>query len=109
MPTEWTQPQLEGLAEGARRRDAGIARVLANPLQDIWREAAYLWLSNVPHGAQVTATDLIAAIGMPPSPNAVGATMRAASVLGLIVPTGIYTKSTRPIAHASAMRVWERA
>lgn len=107
--TEWTQPALEGLAEGARRRDAGIARVLANPAQEIWREAAYLWLANLPPGRQVTATDLIECLGMPPSPNAVGATMRAASVMGLIVPTGTYTKSTRPIAHASAMRVWERA
>jgi hypothetical protein len=107
--TDWTQPPLEGLPEGARRRDAGITRVLANPAQEIWREAAYLWLANLPQGRQVTATDLIECLGMPPaSPNAVGATIRAASVKGLIKPTGAYTQSTRPIAHASAMRIWER-
>ena len=103
----YTQPMLEGLSEGIKLRDKGMTRALSNPAQDIWKEAAYLWLSNLPAGRELTSLDLTEAIGMPPaSHNLVGATIRAAATRGLIAPTARFIQSTRPIAHATAIRVW---
>jgi alkylated DNA nucleotide flippase Atl1 len=95
-----------GLDEGRARRDAGTALVLNAPAQDQWRELAYRWLFELPTGQLVTSTDLIEAIGMPPSPNAVGAVMRAAGTQGALVPTDSYVSSTRPSCHAAVVRVW---
>jgi hypothetical protein len=101
----YVQPTLD-IAEGRRRRDEGIARVLDAPAQDVWREEAYAWLAALPSGWHVTSTDLVDALGMPPSANAVGAVMRAAGTRGLLVPTETYISSTRPTCHAAVVRVW---
>lgn len=98
------QPALEGLGLGAELRDAGIARVLT--AQEAWKEAAYFWLACQPQGRELTSIDLIDSVGMPESPNAVGAVMRSAFTLHLIEPTGRYTQSTRPTRHAAIVRVW---
>lgn len=101
--TDYTQPMLD-LAEGRRRRDAGTARVL-NAAEG-WRDDAYAWLGALPSGALVTSTDLVEALGMPPSPNAVGAVMRSAGTQGLLEPTDTYVSSPRPSCHAAIVRVW---
>lgn len=101
----YVQPHLN-LTEGERLRDTGITRVLEADSQAQWRGDAYHWLALLAEGAEVTSTDLIEAVGMPPSPNAVGAIMRSASVQGLIEPTGRYIRSTRPSCHAAVVRVW---
>ena len=105
MP-DYVQPTLD-LAEGIRRRDAGTARVLN--ASEGWREDAYAWLGALPHGALVTSTDLVEAVGMPPSPNAVGAVMRSAGTQGLLEPTEAYVSSPRPSCHAAIVRVWRAA
>jgi hypothetical protein len=104
--TGYVQPTLDGLVEGQRRRDEGTARVLNAPAQDVWREDAYAWLAALPSGWLVTSTDLVDALGMPPSANAVGAVMRAAGTRGLLVATDTYISSTRPSCHAAVVRVW---
>lgn len=101
----YVQPPLD-LAEGERRRDVGTARVLDAAAQDAWRGDAYAWLVAVPTGHLVTSTDLVDAVGMPPSPNAVGAVMRAAATRGLLTPTDVYVRSPRPSCHAAVVRVW---
>ena len=83
-----------------------MALVLEAPAQDIWKEAAYLWLGNLPAGREVSANELIEAIGMPPSHNAVGALFRAASTKGLIASTGRFTQNARPEGHATNIRIW---
>lgn len=102
-----TQPTLDGLALGELLADQGIARVLAAPTQEAWRDAAYAWLRERIPGEQITSTDLVDAIGMPPSPNAVGAVMRSAAQLGLLAPTDVYVKSRRPSCHAAVVRIWQ--
>jgi hypothetical protein len=102
-----TQPTLDGLALGELLAEQGIARVLTAPTQEAWREEAYLWLGTRNPGEHVTSTDLVEAIGMPPSPNAVGAVMRSAATLGLLAPTDVYVKSRRPSCHAAVVRVWQ--
>lgn len=95
-----------GLAAGEAARDLGTQRVLYASTQDEWRECAYLWLGELRPGQRVTSTDMVAAIGMPHSPNAVGAVMRAAAVRGYLTPTDDYVRSTRPSCHAAVVRVW---
>jgi len=98
-----------GLFAGETLRDVGIERVLNAPSQEQWRQAAYLWLACLPDGQRVTSTDLIDAIGMPPSPNAVGAVIRSAATRGYLRPTDDYVNSTRPSCHAAIVRVWVAA
>lgn len=109
MTADYVQPALDGLTIGTEARDAGVRRVLDAPAQDAWRTAAYVWLGHLPTGTRITSTDLIDALGMPPSPNAVGAIMRSAATQGLIHPTGEYIPSTRPTCHAAIVRVWTAA
>lgn len=102
-----SEPPMQGaLFDGLALRDQGMDRVLYAHTQDEWREAAYVWLRTLRHGTRVTSTDLIDAIGMPPSSNAVGAVMRSAGVRGYLTPTENYVRSTRPSCHAAIVRVW---
>ena len=101
----YVQPALD-LAQGEELRDQGIARVLGAESQAQWRQDAYHWLALLAYGQEVTSTDLIEAVGMPPSSNAVGAIMRSAAAQGLIESTGVYIKSPRPSCHAAVVRVW---
>jgi hypothetical protein len=92
------------LFDGKALRDQGMQRVLSS--QEEWRDEAYWWLSTLTPGQRVTSTDLIEAIGMPASPNAVGAVMRSAGTRGILIPTENYVQSTRPSCHAAIVRVW---
>jgi alkylated DNA nucleotide flippase Atl1 len=94
------------MSQGEELRDQGTHRVLWAPSQDEWRELAYSWLWALPSGWRVTSTDMVTAIGMPPSPNAVGAIMRSAAVRGYLTATDEYVRSTRPSCHAAVVRVW---
>lgn len=98
------QPSLPRMGE--LLRDQGTQQVLWAPSQDEWRELAYDWLTTQRPGQRITSTDLVDAIGMPPSPNAVGAVMRSAAVRGWLWPTDEYVRSTRPSCHAAVVRVW---
>lgn len=98
---------LAGFIDGLARRDQGAARVLDAPAQDVWRAEALDWFAALMPGREITSTDLIDAVGMPPSPNAVGALMRAAATRKLISPTGRYVSSPRPTCHAAVVQVWE--
>jgi alkylated DNA nucleotide flippase Atl1 len=91
---------------GEELKASGMARVLDAEAQEEWRKAAYLWLALRRYGQEVTSTDLTNAIGMPPSPNAVGAIMHSAYSQGLLEPTERYVRSTRPSCHAAVVRVW---
>lgn len=48
-------------------------------------------------------------IESPTEPRAMGAVFRQACADGLIVATGEYRPSARPVCHASPKRVWRRA
>jgi hypothetical protein len=98
---------LAGFIDGLARRDTGTALVLDAPAQDVWRADAWEWLTTLMPGRHITSTDLIDAVGMPPSPNAVGALMRSAATRRLIAPTGRYVSSPRPTCHAAVVQVWE--
>jgi hypothetical protein len=102
----YVQPALD-LSKGEALRDAGIAQTLEAAAHLEWRTDAYHWLARLTYGQEITSTDLIEAIGMPPgSPNAVGAVIRSASTQGLIEPTERFIKSNRPNRHAATVRVW---
>lgn len=93
---------------GEQLRDEGIDRVLSADANEEWRDAAYRWMEALPIGRIFTSNDLVEQIGMPPSPNAVGAIMRAAGVQGITRNTGVYRKSARPSCHAAILALWVR-
>lgn len=102
----YVQPHLD-LSTGEQLRDAGITQTLEAAAHQEWKQDAYHWLARLAYGQLVTSTDLIAAVGMPPgSPNAIGALFRTAATQKLLEPTEHYVKSSRPTAHAHAVRVW---
>src|SRR3954471_16558352 len=98
---------LAGLIDGMARAERGTQLVLDAPAQDVWRDDAYTWLGTQMPGRHITSTDLVEAVGMPPSPNAVGAIMRGAATRGLLAPTGRYVSSPRPSCHAAIVQIWE--
>jgi hypothetical protein len=104
--TDPVQATLDGLTLGELLADQGMTATLNAAAQDRWRSDAYDWLGELRPGELVTSTDLVLAIGMPPSSNAVGAIMHAAAQARLIEATGDYVRSTRPSCHAAIVAVW---
>lgn len=100
---------LDGATLGELLADQGMIATLNAAAQEQWRSDAYDWLADLIPGELVTSSDLVGALGMPPSPNAVGAMMNAAARAGLIEPTETYVRSTRPSCHAAIVRVWRAA
>jgi hypothetical protein len=93
-------------ASGDDLRDAGIAAVLASTDLE-WRVAAERQLEDLARsGERFTSEDLTRVVGVPPSPNAVGAVVNGAARRGLIRPVG-FTNATRPSQHSATLRVWE--
>lgn len=70
--------------------------------------AAVRALCETPRGAGLTSEDVLAMVGAPPGPRAVGNVLRAAARAGLIEASGEYRASGRPGArrHANRVRVW---
>ena len=100
-----------GVIEGEVRKAEGIALIIdsESPELDEWRETAYRWMDGLRPGVEFTSTDLVDAIGIAPSPNAVGAVVRATAQRGSIRKTDRYVKSARPTCHAAIVAVWVRA
>lgn len=94
------------MSEGEDLRDDGIERVLANAANAEWKDRAHVWIATRPRGERITSTDVIAAVGMPPVPRAVGALIRTAAVQGDLIRTDEIVASPRPIRHAGIVRVW---
>jgi hypothetical protein len=97
--------KVEGLREGKQRRDQGEEKVERH--EKVWVDRAYDWIRALFPGEIFTADDLVKAIGLPASRNAVGAAMGGASRRNLIRSAGI-DQSSRPDRHAGMVRRWER-
>jgi hypothetical protein len=98
----------DGIRQGEQLRDEGISLVLDAPPSAEWLDAARAWVQALEVGRLFTSTDLVDSIGLPPSPRAVGAVIRASSVGGLIGKTGTYVQSARPQRHAGTIAQWRR-
>lgn len=103
------QAQLFDLAEGRRRRDAGLGRVRSHEppewVQSVDRAIAMLATA----GGVFTVEDVRGYVtGSPHHPNAWGARMNAARMAGLIVPCGV-VQARRPERHANRMLAWKGA
>lgn len=94
------------MSEGEDLRDEGIGRVLANAANAEWKDDAMVWIATRRRGDRITSTDLIAAVGMPPVPRAVGAMIRTAAVQGYLTRTDEIVTSPRRPRHAGIVRVW---
>jgi hypothetical protein len=92
--------------KGETLRDKGIGRVLSTDKVATWRADAEAWVATLPPGQRITSETLITAVGMPPSPRAVGAFIRTAAMAGWLTPTGEIVQNTRPSRHAGIVRVW---
>ena len=91
---------------GAELRDAGIASVASNPSMATWRSLARVELERLARsGAEFSADDLTAAVGIPTEPNAVGAVFAIAHKQGLIRAVGERT-GDNPQRHAGHQRTW---
>lgn len=87
-------------------RDEGVEAVLTSTDLE-WRIAAERRIAALASsGEGFTSEDVTRVVGVPPSPNAVGAVIRAAAVRGVIRPVG-FTTATRPSQHSATLRVWE--
>lgn len=101
----------EGVREGARRRDAAIARVAHNG-----EPTAKLELMESVRRVALSQPDLLGddvwwdyqqrGIEGPHEPRLLGPVMRAAATAGYIVPTDEFRLSARPEAHRNPKRVW---
>ena len=96
-------------------RQEGIDRADTAPRVQMWKVAADFWLAARPAGYELTADDLVEAIGLPDPPargqnrnNVVGAVIAAWSATRRIEWTGRWGSSTRVIGHRNPQRVWRR-
>lgn len=84
-------------------RDAGEQRALWDRN---WADAAFEELERLAAGGHdFCADDLVAEVGQPDSPGAVGAAFSSAAKSGLIRHLG-YTTSRRVSRHGGLVRVW---
>jgi len=80
-----------------------------------WKTAAVAYVRDMHTGTELTADDVIAALGLPdPSAgpatnNVVGAVFSSLSKAEVIVFTGRFKASERVIGHGNLQRVWRRA
>lgn len=90
----------------------GMDRATHAERVQLWKAAARAWFMQLPHGAEVTADDLIREVGLPDigpaKNNVVGAIFSAASKRRYIVFTGRMQKSERVIRHGNLQRVWRK-
>lgn len=106
-----SEPTLFDLAEGRRRRDAGMERVTANTPLD-WRVRFDAVLVRLARGGEpFTSEDITAVVGLPRRAgsggnNVVGARMRRARGLGWIAKTGAYVPARRANQHATVIAQW---
>lgn len=103
-----THPTLmaAGVRAGERARNTGIGLVLDSDRTEEWRAEAYAWIDRQPAGHRFTSVEMTDELGMPPSPYAVGAIIRASSQAGVIQHTMTYRTSARPSRHAAPIAVW---
>jgi hypothetical protein len=103
-PLRADNPNLE--PGGDVLRDEGMVAVLVATDEE-WKVAAERRLDDLARsGERFTSEDLTRVVGVPPSPNAVGAIVNAAARRGVIRPVG-FTNATRPSQHSATLRVWE--
>lgn len=78
-----------------------------------WRERAVAWLDSLPAGREITADDLVDAVGLPAEGvhrnNAVGGLFGTRSRAGRLEWTGDFRRSEREIGHGNLQRVWRVA
>ena len=102
------QASLWNLEEGKRLRDKGMARVLSHTELG-WRgDFERVFHELIMQGRDITAEDVTARVGMPPShvnPNAVGALFRGLCVRHRLTKVG-RVKAQRASRHANEIVVW---
>lgn len=88
-------------------RDTGAQAALASsPYAAEWRERAEAEIRRLASsGRRFTSDDVRAAVGDPPTDNAMGAVILAASRARLIREAGL-AKSSRISRHSGAIRAW---
>ena len=100
------QPTLNFSAQGGVLKATGIRLVASNTPED-YKESFCRFVLTMPSGRLFTSDEVVAAVGMPPHPNAVGGLtsgMADAEAIEYVrhVPT------TRPSAHGRQISQWRR-
>lgn len=109
------EPQLTFDAEAAEAAaEVGMDAAATAERVQAWKRAADLWLGLGPAvGDEITADDLIAAVGLPDvganRNNVVGAWFSAKAKGGALEFAGRYAKSERVVRHGNTQRVWRVA
>jgi hypothetical protein len=94
---------------GEELKAAGVSHADHNPREVPWRTQARIAMAElVDAGGTFTADDLIDRVGVPNSPNGVGAIVNGFARRGLIIRAG-YRRSRRPARHAGMVSVWRAA
>ncbi len=96
-----------GLFEGRRLRDEGVRAVEDGPEErQRWREEARAWVrARAARPGTFAPDDLTLAVGVPPTPNLMGAVWLWANRQGLVEPVG-FTQATRASAHGRRVLVY---
>ncbi len=100
------QPSLFDYAKGRKRKERGISRVMGNVENEAWKDAATRWILKQNDGVLFTSDDLVEAVGLPPSVNAVGAFLHTMGRKGWIVKRG-FKPATRVSRHGGIVALWE--
>jgi hypothetical protein len=91
----------------------GMEKALRAERVALWKLEADHWLSEQASGYEITADDIVRAVGLPDAGparnNVVGAWFGAKSKAGVIVFAGKLRKSQRVIGHGNLLRVWKVA
>lgn len=111
MPPVNEQLRFDSLA-GEAAAATGMQRAESAERAKDWRRDASAWLDGITVGTEITADDLVRAVGLPDEGkdknNSVGAWFNSQAVLGYIRFAGRYTHSDRVIRHGNLIRVWRR-
>ncbi len=86
-------------------REVGEARAASVTLD--WQEAARRYVASLSLGVRLTSDHVTQAVGVPPSPGAVGALFSGLAKRHVVHHVG-FTKSVRPGRHNGLIREWER-
>lgn len=106
-PCRDDRPADRGRRNGMRRRDAAHA-VLETRRESVIRQARRVLLTVLLERGEATADDVYAGITVPSGvdPVCLGCVPGPLARAAIIAATGRYVRSSRPIRHASDIRVW---
>lgn len=106
-PRRDDRPADRGRREGERRRDAAHA-VLEARRESLIRQGRRVLLTVLLERGEATADDVYAGVMIPSGvdPVCLGCVPGPLARAGIIAATGRYVRSSRPMRHASDIRVW---